>query len=75
MHHRYAHIRVLLREIDFKLKIFQAPSMNQKKKWFTHQMRAQREFERAQAERQEMQRLLKKQEDQKGGNLKSDKKN
>ena len=64
MHRKYSHIRVLLREIDFKLKIYQARSLNQKKKWLEHKMRADRDYEHAQAERLEMERLLNQQEEQ-----------
>jgi large subunit ribosomal protein L22 len=55
--HRHAHFRVVLREIDFRLRIYQAPTLNQKKKWFLLQQRADREGARAQAEREEIARL------------------
>ena len=73
MHHRFAHMRVVLREIDFKLKIYQAKSLNQKKKWLQHKIRAEQEFERAQAERQELERLKREEEAQRLAR-KSDKK-
>ena len=66
-------MRVVLREIDFKLKIFQAKSLNQKKKWLQHKIRAEREFEHAQAERQELERLKREEEAQRLAR-KSDKK-
>jgi hypothetical protein len=64
MHHKYSHFRVVLREIDFKLKIYQQKSMNQKQKWLMHQARAGRDAEKAKAEREEVQRLMKQQEEQ-----------
>ena len=74
MHHRYAHMRVVLREIDFKLKIYQAPSLNQKKKWLQHQIRAEREYDHAQAEREEMEKLKREEEEQAAARKKADKK-
>jgi hypothetical protein len=63
MHHKFSHIRVVLREIDFPLKIYQQKSLNQKKKWLMHQQRANRDYVAAKAKRDEMQQLLKKQEE------------
>jgi len=63
MHHKYSHVRVMLREIDFKLKIYQAKTLNQKKKWLQHQIRAEVDAKQAKAKRDEMERLLKKQEE------------
>lgn len=57
MEHKHAHMRVVLREIDFKLRIYQAPTLNQKKKWFLLQQQAERDGARAQAEREEIARL------------------
>jgi len=57
MEHQHAHMRVVLREIDFKLKIYQAPTINQKKKWFMLQQQAERDGARARAEREEVERL------------------
>ena len=54
MHHKFSHIRVVLREIDFKLKIYQAKTLNQKKKWLAHQMRADADGKAAAAKRKEM---------------------
>jgi large subunit ribosomal protein L22 len=59
MEHKHAHMRVVLREIDFKLRIYQAPTINQKKKWFMLQQQAEKEGARAMAERQEIKRLEK----------------
>lgn len=59
MEHKYSHMRVVLREIDFKLKVYQAPTINQKKRWLQLQQQAQRDGDRAQAERDEMLRLEK----------------
>jgi len=57
MEHKHSHMRVVLREIDFKLRIYQAPSVNQKKKWWTMQQQAERDGARARAEREEIERL------------------
>lgn len=57
MDHLHAHMRVVLREIDFKLKIYQAPTLSQKKKWFMLQQQAERDGARARAEREEVERL------------------
>ena len=64
MHHKFSHIRAVLREIDFPLKIYQAKSLNQKKKWLAHQHRAERDAQAAKAKREETERLLKQQEQQ-----------
>ena len=64
MHHKYSHIRVVLREIDFPLKIYQQKSLNQKKKWLLHQRRAEQDASAAKAKRDEMERLMKQQEAQ-----------
>jgi hypothetical protein len=64
MHHKFSHIRVVLREIDFPLRIYQQKSLNQKKKWLKHQHRAEQEAQAAKAKRDEMQRLMKQQEEQ-----------
>ena len=63
MHHKFAHIRVVLREIDFPLKIYQQKSLNQKKKWLMHQQRAEQDYQVAKVKRDEMQQLLKQQEE------------
>jgi hypothetical protein len=64
MHHKFSHIRVILREIDFPLKIYQQKSMNQKKKWLLHQRRAEQDAQAAKVKRDEMERLTKQQEAQ-----------
>jgi len=64
MHHRYSHMRVVLREIDFKLKIYQAPTINQKKRWIQRQLKADEDASRIQKEREELE-LLQKQAEQK----------
>ena len=64
MHHKFSHIRVVLREIDFPLRIYQQNSLNQKKKWLQHQYRAEQDAQAARAKREEMQRLMKQQEEQ-----------
>lgn len=57
MERKHSDMRVVLREIDFKLRIYQAPSVNQKKKWFLLQQQAERDAARAQAKREEEERL------------------
>ena len=64
MHHKFSHIRVVLREIDFPLKIYQQKSLNQKKKWLMHQQRAEQDARAAKAKRDEMERLMAQQEAQ-----------
>ncbi len=62
--HKHSNIRVLLREIDFPLRIYEQKSLNQKKKWLQHQQRAEQEARAAKAKRDEMKRLEKQQEEQ-----------
>jgi hypothetical protein len=57
MHHRFSHMRVVLREIDFKLKMYQARSLNQKKKWIQRQLKAEEDASRVQKEREELEML------------------
>lgn len=57
MERKHSHMRVVLREIDFPLKIYQAQTLGQKKKWFLMQQRAEKEGARAAAERDEIERL------------------
>ena len=64
MHHKFSHIRVVLREIDFPLRIYQQKSLNQKKKWLNHQQRAENDARAATAKREELERLEKQQEAQ-----------
>lgn len=64
MHHKFSHMRVVLREIDFPLRIFQQKSLNQKRKWLQHQQRAERDGQAAKVKREEMERLIKEQEEQ-----------
>ena len=59
MEHKHAHFRVVLREIDFKLRIYQAPTIGLKKRWFLRQQQAEADFTRAKAERDEISRLEK----------------
>lgn len=54
MHHRFSHFRVVLREIDFRLKIYQARTMNQKKRWVQLQHKAEQDYARTSAERDEL---------------------
>lgn len=62
MHHKFSNIRVVLREIDFPLKIYQQKTLNQKKKWVFHQERAKKDAEAATAKRNELEREMKQQE-------------
>mmetsp|Transcript_15232 Transcript_15232/g.42301 ORF Transcript_15232/g.42301 Transcript_15232/m.42301 type:complete len:339 (-) Transcript_15232:311-1327(-) len=64
MHHKFSHIRVVLREIDFPLRIYQQRSLNQKKKWMLHQQRAENDARAAMAKREELERLEKQQQAQ-----------
>ena len=57
MHHRFSHMRVVLREIDFKLKYYQAPTVNKKKKWLQLQMVAEEDAARANQKREELEEL------------------
>jgi large subunit ribosomal protein L22 len=59
MEHKHSHFRVVLREIDYKLRIYQAPTLGQKKRWFLRQQQAEADFDRAKAERDEISRLEK----------------
>jgi large subunit ribosomal protein L22 len=59
MEHKHSHFRVVLREIDFKLRIYQAPTLGQKKRWFLRQQQAEADFAKAKAERDEISRLEK----------------
>lgn len=64
MVHKHANIRVVLREIDFPLRIYQQKSLNQKKKWMQHQHRAEQDARAAKAKREETRRLERQQEEQ-----------
>lgn len=57
MEHKHSHFRVVLREIDFKLRIYQAPSLNAKKKWFLRQKQAEADAARVRADREEVERM------------------
>jgi ribosomal protein L22 len=59
MEHKFSHFRVVLREIDFKLRIYQAETLNQKKRWFLRQQQAEADYAKAKAERDEITRLEK----------------
>lgn len=59
MHHRFSHMRVVLREVDFKLKIYQAPTLNKKNKWVQLQFKAEEDYKRVQQEREEIALLQK----------------
>lgn len=56
-HRRHSHIRLVLREIDFPLKLMQAESINQKRKWLGLLGTARDDFERAKVDRDELAEL------------------
>ena len=64
MHHKYSHIQVKLREIDFPLRIHQEKSLNQKKKWMKLQQRAEQDAQVAKVRREEKERLEKQHDEQ-----------
>jgi len=57
MHHRFCHMRVVLREIDFPLKIYTAKTISEKKRWMEHQLTAKADYEARRADREELQTL------------------
>lgn len=57
MHHKYSHMRVVLREIDFPLKIYSARTVNEKARWIELQARAEADYEKARARREELESL------------------
>jgi len=56
-HRRHSHIRLVLREIDFPLKLTQAKSLNQKKRWLERLEIARGDYEKAKSEREELAKL------------------
>lgn len=54
---KHSHMRVVLREIDFPLRIYQAQTLGMKTKWYLMQQQAEKDAARARAEREEVQRL------------------
>jgi len=57
MHHKHCHVRLVLREIDFSLKIWLARTAAQKKKWVQRRARAEEDGARGLAEREELEAL------------------
>ena len=57
MYRRHSHIRVVLREIDFPLKIMQSTSWNQRKKWVKMMDTALQEQSAYMAEKEEIEAL------------------
>merc|ERR1712071_508555 len=51
---RHSHIRLVLREIDFELKILQAKSLKEKKEWYMKKLEADHEKKIAMKEREEL---------------------
>lgn len=49
-------MRIVLREIDFKLKIYQQETYNQKKKWLNLQLQAEKDAEVTRAEKEELEK-------------------
>jgi large subunit ribosomal protein L22 len=54
---QHSHIRIVLREIDFKLKIYQAKTLTEKKRWVALRQRAETEYAKVAAEREEIKNL------------------
>mmetsp|Transcript_2761 Transcript_2761/g.4169 ORF Transcript_2761/g.4169 Transcript_2761/m.4169 type:complete len:310 (+) Transcript_2761:87-1016(+) len=59
MHRRFSHIRLVLREIDFPLKIMQSKSVNQRNKWVKRMETALDEAETYRKNREEIEKLEK----------------
>jgi large subunit ribosomal protein L22 len=57
MHHKFSHMRVVLREIDFALKIYMARTPSEKKRWIERQLVAQEDYKAARADRDELEQL------------------
>ena len=57
MKHRYSHVRLTLREIDFPLKIITSESLNQKKRWYAKMKLAELDAEETRKEREEFKEL------------------
>jgi len=55
--HRYSHVRLTLREIDFPLKIITSESLNQKKRWYAKMKLAELDAEETRKEREEFKEL------------------
>ena len=59
MERQHSHIRVVLREIDFKLKFYQSFTIGQKKRWIQLQQRAEHDYQIAKKERDDIEQLQK----------------
>jgi len=59
MHRRFSHVRVVLREIDFPLKILQCTSINQREKWVARMEVGLREQAEYRKEKEEIDSLEK----------------
>jgi ribosomal protein L22 len=57
LHHKYSHMRVVLRQIDFAMKIFLAKTPQEKERWIQRYIVSQKEYELAKAKREEIQSL------------------
>ena len=57
MHRRHSHIRLVLREIDFPLKIMQCRSANQRRQWVKKMQIAEEDRRMAEVERKEIEEL------------------
>ena len=69
---RHSHIRLVLREIDFDLKIVQAKSMRERKQWYMKKIEAEEDKKIAIAEREEMLALEKAAKEKKERDKKSE---
>ena len=57
MEHPRSHMRVVLREIDFQLKIYQARTTEEKMYWYKLQLKAEEDARLVAAEKEEEERL------------------
>lgn len=58
----FSHIRLVLREIDFKLRIYQEPTIRGKSQWLNLQVIAEAEEAKAQEERAEYEKYMARQQ-------------
>lgn len=56
---RHSHIRLVLREIDFELKILQANTISEKRNWLMLKKQAEDDYEMARKEKRELKELQK----------------
>lgn len=56
---RHSHIRLVLREIDFELKILQANTISEKRNWLMLKKQAEDDYEMARKDKRELKELQK----------------